>query len=723
MATRRFLTAREQHEMLSPWRTAAPARHYDLEEALRSHGVVHTTGGRRLPCGHRHAVADQRTQESRLLDPRGWERHLTFTPSGLAVAGARAYTGLRGLQDPHQYDYTHVMQTPETVRTVGRLYDALPEHDPKAAPHFEAMRREINDQHDFITNRLGIRTEVVDHDPYSDVHEMMDDINHHKRMKVLGTHVTGGHPFFSDDENDKFRAVHDFFGHAATGRSFDRHGEQAAYLAHAQMFTPAARPALTSETKGQNASLILNGHFGPQKVAALPPEHWSGAAVDLSKLPRLRAPEPDQPGQDRRTAARRLAERADDLRWERDSSGNWILITRNPDGNPVAVRTERAPSVRTSRRTAMPAINPPAPASEGRPETLWELADPPQPTLSLGLPHEIAFGDYKVPVDRKPQKLYREIGLDLRHPDADAIRHHLYGTGLEIDQSQWPEDYDHPYWFVPERDYIPGMPKNKEMDVRQNLTDVDVAHHVLDYLSTEKPWKLHEDSLGTHWSVDSQPHSWADEDQFGFGKYLLPVRLTADWMGFDEDYSRKDTGGENEGEKEITLLPGAPVKITQVHIRHPQTGEWHPLLPDGYDHPALHRQAHRTAMPQPTPDGLSFTLHTRQDSLDKAMRRSQYFAFAPAVTAHLDGDPDPVGHLEWATVDSGYPAGEVQFIHVKPEHRRHNIATAMFDWVRANVEPRLHHSDRRSELGSQWANHEQSRHARRTHHTLRSFWD
>jgi hypothetical protein len=39
-----------------------------------------------------------------------------------------------------------------------------------------------------------------------------------------------------------------------------------------------------------------------------------------------------------------------DLKWERDGSGDWILVGRNPDGNPVAVRTERAPNVRTSAR-------------------------------------------------------------------------------------------------------------------------------------------------------------------------------------------------------------------------------------------------------------------------------------------------------------------------------------------------------------------------------------
>ena len=34
---------------------------------------------------------------------------------------------------------------------------------------------------------------------------------------------------------------------------------------------------------------------------------------------------------------RHAAERVD-LRWERDGGGDWILVGRNPDGNPIAVR-------------------------------------------------------------------------------------------------------------------------------------------------------------------------------------------------------------------------------------------------------------------------------------------------------------------------------------------------------------------------------------------------
>jgi len=266
--------------MLQPWHRVAaphPQSHPDLHHSFAVHGSVHTTGGRVLP---------QRTAAS-FDDPAGWNHHVSFEPSQHALQGARAYSNLAGLPDPHSgsVDYHSAMRTPDSVKAVGQHYDSLPNLDKSALPHYAAMRDEVGKQHDFMTNRLGIKTLSVDHDPYSDVHEMLDDVNNNKTLKVMGTHVTGGHPFFNDAENDKFRAVHDFFGHAATGRSFDRHGEQAAYLAHSQMFSPHAVPALATETKGQNSSLILNGHFGPQKLAVMSPEHFSdGMGLHVPKL-------------------------------------------------------------------------------------------------------------------------------------------------------------------------------------------------------------------------------------------------------------------------------------------------------------------------------------------------------------------------------------------------------------------------------------------------------
>lgn len=260
----RHLMARFRHlaETLPP-----PPGHPDLEHSHQIHGTRHTTGGR---CLHGWRVGIH------IDDPVGWQQSASFEPSPLAIEGARAYASLNSLKDPHDggIDYLAARREPHELKATAQHYDSLPVHDPDAEKHFAAMRHEVAKQHDFMTNRLGIKTQVVGHDPYQEVHEMMHDINTNKTLKVLGTHATGGHPLFTNEDNDMFRAVHDFFGHAATGRSFDRHGEQASYLAHARMFSPHALPALASETRGQNSSLIYNGSFGPQKVAAMSPEYW-----------------------------------------------------------------------------------------------------------------------------------------------------------------------------------------------------------------------------------------------------------------------------------------------------------------------------------------------------------------------------------------------------------------------------------------------------------------
>lgn len=171
--------------------------------------------------------------------------------------------------------YSRVMVDPGFNAAIGRAYQDLPEYDPAANRSFRSFRDETMRQYEWMTGRrsgLGLDVEVTPGDPYATPEEMRADL-HRGRMKVLSTRSTGGHPFLSDDENDAFRAVHDVFGHAATGRGFDRHGEEAAWLHHSQMYSPHARPAMTTETRGQNSAFIfsLGGQdFPKQKIAALP---------------------------------------------------------------------------------------------------------------------------------------------------------------------------------------------------------------------------------------------------------------------------------------------------------------------------------------------------------------------------------------------------------------------------------------------------------------------
>lgn len=212
-------------------------------------------------------------------------------PPGHVLSGASAYARHNGLPDPHngETDFSAIRSSSPLLREVAHHYDRMPEHDPGAVKHFEAMRQEVLRQHDFMTHKMGLHTEVTHDDPYENFKQMHHDVTNNHRIRVMSDHATGGHPYFSPEENEKFRAVHDVFGHIAGGGGFDRHGEEAAFHAHALMFSPHARPALATETRGQFASSVVNGKFGPQKIAVMPrhlwtPQHSRFASVDWQEF-------------------------------------------------------------------------------------------------------------------------------------------------------------------------------------------------------------------------------------------------------------------------------------------------------------------------------------------------------------------------------------------------------------------------------------------------------
>lgn len=83
--------------------------------------------------------------------------------------------------------------------------------------------------------------------------------------------------------NDVFRIVHDMMGHLKEGNGFRAEGEENAWRSHASMYSDAARPAMTNETRGQNSWVNYGPHgvtnrtadaehtvFAPQKIGLLP---------------------------------------------------------------------------------------------------------------------------------------------------------------------------------------------------------------------------------------------------------------------------------------------------------------------------------------------------------------------------------------------------------------------------------------------------------------------
>lgn len=203
-------------------------------------------------------------------------------PDPRVAQAALQYQREHGLYTPSRpTDFGNVAVSHSRSDQVGQAYLQMPQFDRAALPAYHAMREEVKHQFDFMTRPehkggLGISVDVSDRDPYQEGGEseiyrrFRNDVTQNHHIDVLSTKATGGHPLFSNDENDMFRAVHDVFGHLGSGRAIDRHGEDAAYQKHSEMFSPLARQALASETRGQNGALHLTGSFQDQKVALLP---------------------------------------------------------------------------------------------------------------------------------------------------------------------------------------------------------------------------------------------------------------------------------------------------------------------------------------------------------------------------------------------------------------------------------------------------------------------
>lgn len=141
--------------------------------------------------------------------------------------------------------------------------------DADVARAYAAMRAEIARQwHWAIAHGYTFEPWTRDGQPYANSAEMRADVAEHCHLwfftggDIPRDHwlaapcATTGYTF-----NDMLRAIHDLYGHAQGGFDFGPRGEENAYREHRKMFSAAALPALTSETRGQNSWV----NFGPFK--------------------------------------------------------------------------------------------------------------------------------------------------------------------------------------------------------------------------------------------------------------------------------------------------------------------------------------------------------------------------------------------------------------------------------------------------------------------------
>ena len=215
-----------------------------------------------------------------------------------AARGAKEYAKAQGL--PYRPgELAAVRADPNVLLEIGKgvaSQQGAPEHmSPQLHESYAALHEHVGRQYAHMTaptseGGMGITHEITEGDPYGNVRELRADVAKNRRIKTLASESTGPSDVMPQAINDKFRAVHDMFGHLAIGRDFTRHGEEAAAQHHAAMFPPEAHAALFSETRMQNSALIRSGNFPEQRGYEAP--SWATQVKPKLPTPKRSKPEP-----------------------------------------------------------------------------------------------------------------------------------------------------------------------------------------------------------------------------------------------------------------------------------------------------------------------------------------------------------------------------------------------------------------------------------------------
>jgi hypothetical protein len=259
----------------------------------------------RGPRGVGESAADTYRVGQRLAPPAGYvapagrpstvrlpgDQQFEARPISEIERATAEYLNSRGMDASPMAQYAPFSE--DRARMIAAAYDMMP-HDPgnpAVRRAYDAMIQETLDQYNALRNS-GIDFRFLREgmsDPYAASPALgYQDLVENGRLWVFPTDFGFGTSAAFDPStnplltrvgrigdkpdavaNDAFRAVHDAFGHFGPGNPFFRHqGEERAFLEHSRMYSPEARGAMTSETRGQNSWLNF-GPFGEQNRTAL----------------------------------------------------------------------------------------------------------------------------------------------------------------------------------------------------------------------------------------------------------------------------------------------------------------------------------------------------------------------------------------------------------------------------------------------------------------------
>ncbi|QDH91732.1 hypothetical protein SEA_PHRAPPUCCINO_57 [Mycobacterium phage Phrappuccino] len=260
-----------------------------------------------------------------------------------------------------------------------------------------------------------------------------------------------------------------------------------------------------------------------------------------------------------------------------------------------------------------PSDHNPLSQSDARPEVRWDRNDFEEDDVLPGMPTE-----------NRSVKLYRGEPINLDHPGAAHIKKMLYGETPDPDTPMLPGTEQlmgapaygkgSPREGLPDADWatkylhqtVPGLNKDEEFWTDDLIKDLPDDNPVVQawrrgHDADSDPFRNPElgkalldhwektrgkdypgpdlQGLGRHWTLDPGLAS-----NFGGAnsRYVLPTRFVSEWDGSGEDPYRSNTGGDYPHEKEITKIPGSPMKIVDVQVKHPDTYEWVSAWPKGH---------------------------------------------------------------------------------------------------------------------------------------------
>ena len=170
----------------------------------------------------------------------------------------------------------HHVNLTETQDLAAAFIAARTTTDPLVALAYWQLEMQTDRQYKALTDPSGpYRLTVVSTaqlTPYADAEELIASVLATRTLEVTTSAADRAHPLLDGAVGGayyRFRAVHDFVGHVATGFGFDRDGEYSAWLIQRTSYTGLARWAARTELHAEISALWTTGQVADHKAVLL----------------------------------------------------------------------------------------------------------------------------------------------------------------------------------------------------------------------------------------------------------------------------------------------------------------------------------------------------------------------------------------------------------------------------------------------------------------------